>query len=277
MKFLDINIEELLALGMKHQEEYLNAEPFPNIYFDNFFNADALRKVMEEFPDLEKGQDIFYSNPNEIKYASRGEYKFGEVSRIFAHFLNSQPFLEFLTNLTGIKALIPDPYFEGGGFHQIKKGGFLKLHADFNKHRMTNLDRRLNVLVYLNENWEESFGGHFELWDTDMKGCVKKLLPIFNRMAIFSTTDFSYHGHPDPLNCPEDRSRRSMAFYYYSNGRPAHEINTGKERITTVFVSREGQDSGKMKFYNKLQNIALQITPPIVFTTIKNMKDRMNK
>jgi hypothetical protein len=118
------------------------------------------------------------------------------------HFLNSQPFLEFLCILTGINTLLPDPYFEGGGAHQIMPGGHLKIHADFNKHILTNLDRRLNVLIYLNKDWEESWGGHLEFWDKELKSPVKKILPIFNRMAIFTTTSTSYHGHPDPLKCP---------------------------------------------------------------------------
>ena len=76
----------------------------------------------------------------------------------------------------------------GAGQHEIKPGGLLKIHADFNKHNISGLDRRLNVLVYLNKDWKEEYGGHFELWDKDMKHCVKKILPTFNTMAIFSTT-----------------------------------------------------------------------------------------
>lgn len=270
--FLNISNAELLELGKSRNADYLQAAPFPNTYFDNFFNADKLREVLQEFPELGDKNDIKFNNPNEHKLASRGEYRFGPRSTELAHFLNSQPFLEFLTNLTGIDRLLPDPYFEGGGFHQIKPGGFLKIHADFNKHRITGLDRRINVLVYLNENWEESYGGHFELWDKDMKKCEKKILPLFNRLAIFSTTDFSYHGHPDPLNCPPDRSRKSMALYYYTNGRPEGEvIGGGDNRITTNFVARDKEDSGSMKFYNRFVQLAVDFTPPIVLKTYKNL------
>lgn len=273
-EFLDITFEELIQLGKDKHEEYINAKPFASGYFDDFFNANKLTQVLAEFPELGDKNDIKYNNPNENKLASKGEYRFGEVSTRFAHFMNSQPMLEFLENLTGIKNLIPDPSFEGGGFHQIKPGGYLKLHADFNKHRATNLDRRLNVLVYLNENWEESYGGHFELWDKEMTKCEKKILPIFNRMAMFSTTDFSWHGHPDPLTCPPDRSRRSMAFYYYTNGRPVHEINPGKEILTTTtFIARE-QDSTKMKRYNAFVVFLQNILPPILVKTAKNILKR---
>ena len=109
------------------------------------------------------------------------------------------------------------------------------VHVDFNKHGRYQLDRRLNLLLYLNKDWQEDYGGHFELWDRDMKNCVQKVLPVFNRVAIFSTTEHSWHGHPDPLNCPEDRSRKSLALYYYTNGRPSDEE---AEQHSTVFKAR---------------------------------------
>src|SRR3954469_6048231 len=170
MNFLKISIPELLELGKQKNAEYTNTHPFPNTYFDDFFDADALRKVLAEFPEIGKDKsDIKYENPNELKLATKGEYRFGDVTKEFVHFLNSQPFLEFLQNLTGIKeTLIADPYFEGGGFHEIKPGGYLKMHVDFHKHKQMNLDRRLNILVYLNEDWKEEYGGNFELWERDM-------------------------------------------------------------------------------------------------------------
>ena len=276
MNFLKISIPELLELGKQKQAEYMNAAPFPNIYFDDFFDPDALRSVLAEFPEIGKDKnDIKYENPNELKLATKGEYRFGPNSKEFVHFLNSQPFLEFLQNLTGItETLLPDPYLEGGGFHEIKPGGYLKMHVDFHKQRQTNLARRLNVLVYLNENWKEEYGGNFELWERDMSKPVVKILPLFNRMALFSTTDYSWHGHPDPLTCPPDRSRRSLALYYYTNGRPAGEVKAGDtERITTTFVAREGKDSGKMKMFNGLVNLANDLLPQIVVKGIKKFRN----
>ena len=228
MNFINSSIGDLKAFGTENTDAYTHAAPYPNIYFDNFFNPDILHAVLDEFPDMSKKPDLQFNDPNQIKLASKGEGRFGAQTKDFMHYLNSQPFLEFLTELTGIENLIPDPYFDGGGCHQILPGGMLKLHADFNKHPKTKLDRRLNILVYLNEDWHEEYGGHFELWDTEMKGCVKKILPLFNRMALFSTTSDSYHGHPNPLTCPPDRARKSLALYYYTNGRPAHEAPTSE-------------------------------------------------
>jgi hypothetical protein len=254
--------EDLLASGGDSHAAYVAAQPYPHICLDHFFDGGIISRVAAEFPELGGKGDIQFADPNQVKLASRGEYRMGPVTREFVHYLNSQPFLEFLSALTGIKGLIPDAYFVGGGFHEIKRGGFLKIHADFNKHPDLQLDRRLNLLIYLNENWEESYGGHFELWDREMKHCVKRFLPVFNRMVIFSTTDISYHGHPDALTCPEDRSRRSLALYYYTNGRPAGEVSS-ENRITTNFRARE-VDSAKMRNYNRVKDLVVNVTPPFL-------------
>jgi hypothetical protein len=256
------NNDELISSGEDLHASYTGAQPYPHICLDNFFDAGLVSQIAAEFPGLGGKGDIRFSDPNQVKLASRGEYRFGPVTRAFVHFLNSQPFLDFLSALTGIGGLIPDPYFVGGGFHEIRRGGFLKIHADFNKHPDLRLDRRLNLLLYLNENWEESYGGYFELWDKEMTQCVKKFLPVFNRMVIFSTTDISYHGHPDALTCPDDRSRRSLALYYYTNGRPKGEV-TFDNRITTQFRPRE-QDTAKMRNYNRVKDLVTNVMPPFL-------------
>jgi hypothetical protein len=271
-EFLGQSFDELYATGKSLNEQYSKAHPFPYISLDNFFKPDQIKAILDEFPDMKEGNDIKYKTVNEDKFASRGETRFGETTRKYVHFLNSQPFLAFLTYLTGIEGLLPDPYFWGGGFHQIKPGGFLKIHADFNKHPYMNRDRRLNLLVYLNEDWDESYGGHFELWDKNMKGCEVKLLPLFNRMVVFSTTDFSFHGHPDKLTCPPDRSRKSLALYYYTNGRPAEEINM--TRLATDFRNRDGLDSNKMKLYNKFVTFASAVMPPVLFKYYKKLANK---
>lgn len=274
-KILSDRFSDLMQLAKDKQASYTGAAPFPNIWFDDFFNPDFLRSVIAEFPDLQKQKEaIFYNNPNENKHATKGEHSFGPHTRRLVHFLNSQVFLEFLQELTGIKeTLVPDPYFEGGGFHEIKPGGFLKIHVDFHKHRLMNLDRRLNILIYLNEDWAESYGGHFELWEKDMSQSAVKIAPLFNRLAMFSTTGNSWHGHPDPLTCPPERSRRSLALYYYTNGRPDSELDaTTRNRITTTFTEREGMDSAKMKRYNTFVNLANDLLPPLVVRTIKKFR-----
>ena len=229
----------LPAIAREAAASYRDAAPFSHIVFRDFFDPQYLDQVLAEFPDLEKQNSIHYADSLQRKRAGKGEAFFGPVTQEMMRFLNAEPFLRFLQVLTGIKeTLVGDPYFLGGGQHEIKTGGLLKIHADFNKHELFGLDRRVNVLVYLNKDWSPSFGGDFELWDRDMERCVKKVPPIFNTVAIFSTTDFSYHGHPDPLACPPDRSRKSLALYYYSDGRPQDEIVDGQEVHSTLFRAR---------------------------------------
>jgi hypothetical protein len=266
MEFINTPYRDLQKVAADYKRAYALADPFPSISFDNFFNPEMLDEILEEFPDLNKKGDIKFNSPNEVKLASKGEGKFGPKTKRFVHFLNSEPFLEFLQELTGIEEmLLPDPYFEGGGLHETKPGGFLKIHADFNKHMVNKLDRRLNILVYLNKDWKDEYGGHFELWNKDMTKCVKKVAPHFNTLAMFSTTSTSYHGLPNPLTCPPDRSRKSLALYYYSNGRPEEEVQGGLEEHNTLFVARNGDDKA-MRSYNrkqKLKEVVLDLVPPI--------------
>ena len=267
----------LQKLANELANTYQTNKPFPSIYIDDFFDENFLEEVLKEFPRVDQLKDkIYYANPNEDKYATKGEYTFGDQTKKLVHFLNSQPFLEFLQKITGIEeTLIPDPYFEGGGFHEIKPGGFLKVHVDFHKNKKLQLSRRVNFLIYLNKDWEEEYGGHLELWEKDMSQCVSKILPKFNRAAMFSTTGDSWHGHPDPLNCPEGNSRKSLALYYYTNGRPISELNESqKNRITTTFSNRKGLDNSKMEYYNKLVNIANSIIPDFI---IEKLKSKRNK
>ncbi len=194
--------------------------------------------------------------------------KLPAADRDVLYFLNSRPMLQFLETLTGIKGILPDPYFSGGGLHQIKPGGKLGVHADFNHHDKLNLDRRINVLIYLNKDWKEEYGGHFELWNKDMTAAEVKILPLFNRCAIFSTTSTSYHGHPTPLSCPPDRTRKSIATYYYSNGRPEEEVG---ESHSTLFMARPGEVVVEAQ-PSSFKNFVRALTPPIVVDAYKSLR-----
>jgi hypothetical protein len=239
--------EQLTELGSSLAERYRSARPFPHIVLDDFFAPALLGSVHDEFPHLDgaAGPIKRFDAANEKKLASTGEAQFGAQTRAFMHYLNSLPFLQFLGALTGIGALLSDPYFEGGGLHEIQSGGYLKVHADFNKHRLTGLDRRLNVLVYLNRDWQEAWGGHLELWDRDMTAAEVRVLPVFNRMVVFTTTSDSYHGHPEALRCPPERSRRSLALYYYTLGRPEEQASPEKGRHGTLFQPRPGTSDAR--------------------------------
>jgi hypothetical protein len=212
------------------RQQYVTAQPFPHIVLDGLFPEDVLDGVLADFPRPEE-MGARFDNAMEKKLGYTYETPVRDKIREFLWTMSSAPVLQFLEALTGIGGLIPDPYFGGAGPHQIVRGGFLKVHVDFNQHPLLHLDRRLNLLVYLNKDWEEEYGGHLELWSRDMSRCERKILPVFNRTAVFSTTDFSYHGHPTPLSCPEGRTRKSVSFYYYTNGRPEEERSEAHDTI----------------------------------------------
>lgn len=141
----------------------------------------------------------------------------------------SQPrFLLWLEETTGEKSLLPDPYLFGGGLHRIQRGGSLGMHIDFNYHGI-GLYRRLNLLLYLNDGWKPEWGGYLSL------AGKKKIAPDANTMVIFTTDDLSWHGHPEPLACPEGVYRDSIALYYYSATKPTR--NFAEVRPTTEYES----------------------------------------
>jgi len=234
--YLTLDSEECRQLGKSLSKQYRTAHPFPHIVLDDFLEAGVLNRVLADFPS-DKDRDYFDRDQERFKfqYPPQG-LQSGIIRNLFSE-LNSEAFLGFLEELTGIKGLIADPYFVGGGLHETKRGGHLGVHADFNVHEELKLERRLNLLVYLNEDWDEEYGGQLELWDKDMKECAVRVEPIFGRAVIFNTTLDSFHGHPEPLNCPPNRTRRSIATYYYS----APETGVAAlPRRTTNFQPRPG-------------------------------------
>jgi Rps23 Pro-64 3,4-dihydroxylase Tpa1-like proline 4-hydroxylase len=254
------------ALAAENAEKYAKGIPFPHIHLDNFLPSEVAEAVLSEFPQPASIDWHNYNRQTEIKLVCADETQFGPVTRKLFYQFHSTPFLRFLERLTGIPNLIPDPLLRGGGLHQIRRGGLLKLHADFNKHDSLFLDRRINVLLYLNKDWKEEYGGRLEMWDKDVKFCGDKILPIFNRLVVFSTTSDSFHGHPDPLNCPEDVTRKSLALYYYTNGRPKGEM----EGIhTTIFKARPEES-----FSGVLWRVGQDFAPPVLWRTARRIRER---
>ena len=207
--------------------QYAAASPFPHILLEDFISRDVVRRVLAQFPDPE--QDLKWRRVDLVsgdgdlvqdrKLGFADVEQMGDTLRELLWELNSGTFLRFLEKLTGIEGLIADPHMQGGGIHQVLPGGRLAVHADFSNHPRFNLDRRINVLLYLNEDWPAEYGGELELWSSDMQRCERRIRPLAGRCVIFNTTADSYHGHPRPLACPEGRTRKSLALYYYTRGR----------------------------------------------------------
>jgi hypothetical protein len=196
---------------------YKSAEPYPHIVLDNFLEPGAAEAAIREFPVLDRDQWNNYLHTNERKFSHTNPETWGPTLRAILEELNSPRFVKFISELIGVEGLIADPSLEGGGLHQSTTGGFLNVHADFTVHpHNRKWQRRANILLYLNDDWKQEYGGDLELWSADMKHCVKKVMPVANRVLIFTTDVTSFHGHPEPMQCPEGVARRSMALYYFS-------------------------------------------------------------
>ena len=231
------------SLADSCRSNYALANPFPHIVIDDFIPQDLALQcynqmsqhqqwmfdTMEGYPEDERDSQVNkWWTPFDTDSKNRLESDMPAVWKCLQYF-NSRPFLLFLENLTGIKDLIADVDFEGGGIHKIKNGGRLELHSDYNKHPNKDIWRRINLLLYLTPNW--NYNGHLDLYEKDPLVKVKSILPTFNRAVIFNTTDDSIHGHPTPLVCPEEISRYSFALYYFTKDRPEHEKSDSKAAI----------------------------------------------
>jgi Rps23 Pro-64 3,4-dihydroxylase Tpa1-like proline 4-hydroxylase len=199
------------------------------------------------------------------KYAFAPDVVGLETSRLI-NFLNAGPFIKYLESLTGITGLIADPSYFGGGLHKIQSGGYLEMHVDFNHLKRYNLERRINLLLYLNKDWKDSYHGELELWDRPSKTKQLAIQPLFNRCVIFSTTNESMHGHPVALATPKGVERMSIALYYYTN-----TWNASAEEHSTLFhISQDNKV--RVRPSRVYRSMVLSFVPPIFLNSIRAIK-----
>ena len=245
-------------LGSEFSERYQSAGPYNHICLDNFFPEEILENVLADLETLPDAVESYSRAQENLKSAYIPERLPAYTKNLF-YALNSRPFLQFLENMTGIPNLIPDPYFMGAGIHKTQNGGHLDIHADFNLHGPMQVERRLNVLVYLNKDWREEYGGSFEVWDKAMTTKEATFVPIYNRMVCFSTGSDTFHGNPEPVNHPDGEARQSIALYYYT---PTWDA-TRKEH-TTLFKPRPGSTDKKDRLVAR-QAFMQDIIPPVLY------------
>ncbi len=238
---LSMDSKEAKALGQMLHEDYKKAEPFEHIVVDGFLPDELITRVRGDFPAEKLRSDIVF----DIGYAGHHKRQIlpldcNASAREFFAFMNSAPMLQFLEGLTGIDALLPDPYFIGGGFHETSRGGKLGVHADFRINDQLHVQRRINLLIYLNEDWNDEWRGQLELWDKAMVECRVRVSPVWNRCVVFSTDANTWHGHPDELMTPDDVKRHSVALYYYTASKSLYgEVPS----LGTMYQARPSDDA----------------------------------
>ncbi len=237
----------------KNSDIYQKNTPYPHIIIDNFLKDDVARKVAESFPSLDSSFWFQYDNPIEKKFATDDIRKFPPIIAKLIHVLNSKDFIEKIEKLMGIDSLFSDPYLHGGGLHCSRNGGKLDIHLDYSLHPKLEMERRCNLILYLSPKWDEKWGGHFEMWNDNISKCEKRIAPKFNRAVIFNTDDISFHGHPDPINCPENVSRNSIALYYLTETR---KNSSSRPRARFFKRPQDPEDQALEEFRKKRSEVS---------------------
>lgn len=223
MTQLERAVDDLIDMGRLERsvdevaEAYRSAQPFPHIVLDDVVLPEALAAAYAEFAAIDEETWRKYLHVNERKYANTDASTWGPVLQSLSTCFASDRFVAFLGRISGFEGLQADLSLDGGGLHRSLPGGYLNVHADFTAHHTRQTwRRRVNLLLYLNPGWEPAWGGDLELWSTDMERCEARVAPRGNRILLFTTAEDSYHGHPDPLACPPDVARQSLALYYFT-------------------------------------------------------------
>lgn len=242
-----------------YAENYQSAKPYNHICIDNFLPAEVLTRVRDDVASLPSKSEGSFNRAQERLKTQYSPERLPTYTRSLFYALNSRPFILFLEAMTGIKGLIPDPYYVGAGIHEVANGGHLDIHADFNVHGQMQLERRLNVLIYLNRDWQEDWGGSFEIWDKQMKQKQASFVPVFNRMVCFSTGSDTFHGNPEPVNHPGGESRMSIALYYYTA-----TWDPSRKGHTTLFKPRPGTEDKSDRMVAR-RAILQDFLPPVIY------------
>jgi Rps23 Pro-64 3,4-dihydroxylase Tpa1-like proline 4-hydroxylase len=219
--------------------------PFKHCVIDDFFDNSLANELLDSFPPL---NDEIWEKTNdkdiEVKYRTNFQSEFDVPDGLIKAFriFNSSIFLKAISKVFGIPKLLPDPFYSGGGLNVTEKGGLLDVHVDGNYHDASGLNRRINVILYLNPGWQKGWGGEFGLYNDNGTELIKKVEPIFNRLVIFDTHDKSFHGLPDPLDFPDGKNRKSIILYYYTKEEKPSGLNIYKDPHSALWVKKNITD-----------------------------------
>jgi hypothetical protein len=243
---------------------YRSAKPYPHLVLDNLFSEDLLDRIVHEIFPPGEANWIHHDDEHIKQFNLRSAIDLGAAGSQLVALLHSAEFLYFLSEVTGIWELLPDPYLQGAGYHLIPRGGKLDVHVDRNMAYATGLIRRLSLLIYLNKDWKCEYGGQLELWSKDGKRREVVVEPTFNRTTIFEITDENYHGVPSVVACPEGRSRNCFVAYYHTVKSP------GIKQViphTSIYAP---------SFYRRrksgLRQLAKELVPPIVLRVVRKLR-----
>jgi hypothetical protein len=221
------DVPALRRIADRHRPIFERGEPFRHVAIDRLFPEAVLDGILLEAESHRDGEWTVWGpglGKNDpvggAKVGLSRQSLLGPITWNLLQQLNSAAFVEFIQRVSGIDKLIPDPGFAGGGLHRTGRGGRLLVHTDPDRHSAGQpFQQMVNLILYLNKDWPETFAGDLELWSRDADHCVTRINPLFGRLVLFESGTNTFHGHPGPLQCPSNRFRYSIAVYYYVIGR----------------------------------------------------------
>jgi hypothetical protein len=236
--------------------KFQNAEPFEHIIIPNFLNNNYANNISDNFPNNYETWHK-YCNPLEVKYSFDNINELHEDLKNYFYLLSTDKMVQKMAKITNIPNLTYDDYLHGAGLHSHTRNGKLNMHLDYEKHPISGLQRRLNIILYMNKEWNPEWNGATELWNENMTKCITKSDVKFNTAIIFKTNEISWHGVPDKILCPENVYRKTLAYYYMSpleNKENKYKIgNDGSGyRTKATFVKRPNDpfDEGLQKLFD---------------------------
>lgn len=264
LAFDDLVDSSLFQLGNLAvlRERLRSASPFPHLVARDWFNPDLLDLVHEEFDQFAATHWKVVEGKHERTFRSLPGATLGPAAQIYFNLVNSAWFLDLVGFLLNVDHPVADPHLYGGGLHECRAGGRFDVHRDFDRHLRNGLHHEAVLITYLNRDWDPAWGGALELWDGQQKAKIAEVAPQFGHTILMPHGPKSYHGHPDPLQAPPDRPRRSVASYYYSN---RDYIHRAADRKSSLFMF------GEKGF--TIRQAVFEVTPPVVRKVARKARD----
>ena len=249
------------------QATYRTAKPFPHVVIDDMFAPEVLDALLVEMADM--GRDKWMQVANDSRERTlrmKSAAEMGPAGERLLSIVHAAGFLHFLSEITGIPQLLPDPYLLGSGYAQMRRGDYFNVHSDRNVAYDTGMLRRLAMIVFLNKSWPADYHGKLELWNHEATSCDATIEPLFNKTIIFEVANPNYHGVPVPLACPSERSRQSFILYYHTVGIPGQPY---PKPHTSLFAPRtHGTNRVTLK------QIGREIVPPFLVRALRKLGRR---
>lgn len=260
----------LFARASSLRAEYVVAKPWPHIVVNDAFPEKLLDTAAAECAALQETRLVSTNTDRLVKQeASDG---LGPATQHLLNLVDSARFRQFISTVTGVRDLHSDPTHKFAGVHRTPPGGFTKIHRDFEVHPTTGLFHRVNLLIYLNRDWPEDYGGSLELWPADMSAPGCRIFPRFNTMILWETHGATLHGLPDPVTCPPGRMRLSVASYYYTTTR---RVASSGERRVRYWAARPGEDQWieRMSWRDHLR----ALIPDPLYNVLRSARDWISR